>query len=653
MAAFRSVALSLSALLTLFYVAETQNETIQACDNPVYCYGELLDDIQTMEVFQDSKRFVDMPMRADPDTVLSAYNNLANITVDTLTQFVQEWFDLPGSDLMPWEPPDWTESPKFIDSISNEQYKEWASSLNGLWKTFGKKLNQSVYQHSSRHSLLAVNNPFIAPGGRFIEFYYWDSYWIIKGLLLCEMFNTTQGMIRNMGSLIERYGFVPNGGRVYYTKRSQPPLLTWMVYSYYEATNDTGFVKEMLPMLDKEYQFWMTNRSVYVPGCDCTANRYASTANVPRPESYREDIETASEVSEELQPELYSNIMSAAESGWDFSSRWLSTSGPMAGQLSSMRAKSIIPVDLNAILGANEILLYKLHRITGFDDFAEDYASAWTRRHSLFENLLWAETEGLYKDWSLEEGSHLNAVYASSLTPFYTYSLDKSLFNNTKGRLTLGRLKSLGFLGYPGGLPTSQNSTGQQWDFPNAWAPLQWFLVKGWEGADDQELNKAARNLTETWLRSNYQAWIQYNHSMFEKYNCTASGQPGGGGEYSLQSGFGWTNGVVLDLLSSYYTTNPPTVTTSSPSRSPYLWFIALVPISLFLLVTLLCICWCHYLYRNGKRRYWDRVRHEQLLHSSGSSEPQSPMVFSNQDAIDDNEDGGAIINNVYRRSDV
>ena len=97
------------------------------------------------------------------------------------------------------------------------------------------------------------------------------------------------------------------------------------------------------------------------------------------------------------------------------------------------------------------------------------------------------------------------------------YSLDKSSFNNTKGRLTLNRLKSLGFLGYPGGLPTSQNDSGQQWDFPNAWAPLQWFLVKGWEGADDEELKEAARNLTETWLRSNYQAWIQYNQSMFEK----------------------------------------------------------------------------------------------------------------------------------------
>ena len=139
----------------------------------------------------------------------------------------------------------------------------------------------------------------------------------------------------------------------------------------------------------------------------------------------------------------------------------------------------------------------------------------------------------------------------------------------------------------------------------------------------------------------------------FSQYNCTGSGVPGGGGEYIIQSGFGWTNGVALDLINSYYATqstpNPPSVTTSSSSSSPYLWFISIIPLSLLITVTLLCLCWCQYLYRTGKTRYWARVRHEQLLHSS--SEPQSPIVYSNPDAIDD--DNSNVINNVYRHSDV
>ena len=79
-----------------------------------------------------------------------------------------------------------------------------------------------------------------------------------------------------------RYGFVPNGGRVYYTKRSQPPLLTWMVSAYYESTNDSLFLREMLPVLDKEYEFWMSNRTAYVPSCNCIANRYSATITTPR-----------------------------------------------------------------------------------------------------------------------------------------------------------------------------------------------------------------------------------------------------------------------------------------------------------------------------------------------------------------------------------
>lgn len=104
-----------------------------------------------------------------------------------------------------------------------------------------------------------------------------------------------------------RYGLVPNGGRIYYTRRSQPPLLTWMVSVYYEFTNDSSILSELLPVLDKEYEFWMTNRTVYVPRCNCTANRYASPVTAPRynvhnyikllyttrPESYREDLMTS------------------------------------------------------------------------------------------------------------------------------------------------------------------------------------------------------------------------------------------------------------------------------------------------------------------------------------------------------------------------
>lgn len=80
-----------------------------------------------------------------------------------------------------------------------------------------------------RYSIIRRSLPFIIPGGRFRESYYWDSYWIVLGLLACDMEVTAQGLVRNLLDDVSTYGFVPNGGRIYYLNRSQPPLLSDMV----------------------------------------------------------------------------------------------------------------------------------------------------------------------------------------------------------------------------------------------------------------------------------------------------------------------------------------------------------------------------------------------------------------------------------------
>jgi len=112
-------------------------------------------------------------------------------------------------------------------------------------------------------------------------------------------------------------------------------------------------------------------------------------------------------------------------------------------------------------------------------------------------------------------------------------------------------INALGILNYPGGVPTSIILSNQQWDFPNAWPPLQWFLVKSLEnlGVEDQ-----ATFLVEQWVESNYAGFIKNNtKEMYEKYNATVIGETGTGGEYEAQVGFGWTNGVILDMLLEYF----------------------------------------------------------------------------------------------------
>ena len=131
----------------------------------------------------------------------------------------------------------------------------------------------------------------VVPGGRFREVYYWDSFWIIRGLLQCEMYDTVKGMLLNFVHLIEKFGKIPNGGRKYYLNRSQPPLFIQMVREYEQNTGDTDLVRCILPQMVQEFTYWQTEHLVTFDknGTEYRMIRYNCEDNGPRPESYFED----------------------------------------------------------------------------------------------------------------------------------------------------------------------------------------------------------------------------------------------------------------------------------------------------------------------------------------------------------------------------
>lgn len=144
-----------------------------------------------------------------------------------------------------------------------------------------------VLTSPDRYSLIALPKPFVVPGGRFREMYYWDSFFTIKGLIASGMFGTVRGMIENMGHLIDQYGFVPNGNRIYYLNRSQPPLLTWCLNAYFEKTHDVDFLRAAMPWLEKEMEFFTQNKKYSRPDWESHLFRYHVKSEGPRPESYR------------------------------------------------------------------------------------------------------------------------------------------------------------------------------------------------------------------------------------------------------------------------------------------------------------------------------------------------------------------------------
>jgi len=99
-----------------------------------------------------------------------------------------------------------------------------------------------------------------------------------------------------------------------------------------------------------------------------------------------------------------------------------------------------------------------------------------------------------------------------------------------------------------GGVTTTLETTGQQWDAPNGWAPLQWITIQGLENYGMHDL---AKETATRWIALNKKVY-QRTGKLMEKYNVYDTALDAGGGEYPSQDGFGWTNGVLLKLLKMY-----------------------------------------------------------------------------------------------------
>lgn len=190
-------------------------------------------------------------------------------------------------------------------------------------------------------------------------------------------------MLLNFFSVIDRYGFIPNGGRIYYLTRSHPPMLTGMVKAYVERTGDEKFISDAIHRLDVEFEFFENNRMHNVNGHRLAAYG-TDVLNGPRPESYREDYSEAQKHfdTEFERHQYYSEMIAGAESGWDFSSRWFIKNGTNIGQLYNIHAKSIIPVELNAMLYFNANTIAKFHKKLGNTNIAAKYEN---RAHQLFK----------------------------------------------------------------------------------------------------------------------------------------------------------------------------------------------------------------------------------------------------------------------------
>ncbi|KAG8955246.1 hypothetical protein FRC03_011247 [Tulasnella sp. 419] len=640
------------------------------CPSEIFCAGPLLHNVELAHIYPDSKTFVDKPTVYSSQVTVANFNALGQSpTVGAISQYVQTNFKSEGQELKPLAV-NITETPTFLkkSDIQNRLVRSWTGVVHTYWKDLIRNTDQSTLcarglnsAASCESSLIPLNHTFVVPGGRFREQYYWDSFWILEGLLKSELYDIARSTLENFMDEIANFGFIPNGGRVYYLNRSQPPVFVHMLSRYVDATKDYNILRRAIPLADAEIAWWTKNRAVQVVSpytkTSHTIYRYSVTNSAPRPESYAEDYETANgndlitPYTEKEKADLYAELASGAESGWDYSSRWsrepwsnrhnLTNLQPL---MRTLNVRGIGAVDLNSILYKAMLSLADLHELNeqrnqenSSKAMPSTYRKDATKLRSAIIDLMWDSSKLSFYDFNITSNSRSGFYSAAAFYPMWNDIWpDEVLADEQKA---MGMFASVGLVlsMYNGTYPSTFMTTGMQWDAPNTWPPHQYIIIQALSkvpssvstrpypqlssgvtslslvppnqlGLDRSQLPAQIDYLTrnpssggdinylngtwtdagfhkpgETWnqalrrgvinryFTSVFCSWYSTGGSiprvlaqlppdqllkahsdpsstghMYEKLNLLDIGASGSGGEYTVQAGFGWTNGVIL-----------------------------------------------------------------------------------------------------------
>jgi alpha,alpha-trehalase len=495
---------------------------------PSELYGALYREVQLAHLFPDSKTFADMTPTTSPQHVMSDYAKRTQPF--DLKAFVLNHFTLP---------------PRQSKAYVSDPKQSVTEHIDTLWSVLRRDPDANADPNAS---LLPLPYSYVVPGDRFDEIYYWDSYFIMLGLLQSGQTTLMKNELDNFATLIDRYGHIPNGNRSYYLSRSQPPFFAQMVQLAAQTDGDAAYV-EYLPELQQEYAYWMdgagrlqtgqAHRRVVRLSDGALLNRYWDDRDTPRDESYREDVETAQRLNGRNPQDLWRNLRAGGETGWDFSSRWFADGKTLA----SIQVTSLLPADLNSLLYDLERTLARAYRIKGDAALADDMQRrADARAHAIREHL-WDAQMHAFGDYDFVAHTLTHRLSAATVYPLYmgiaTKAQASAVASTVRGQLLRA-----------GGLATTTVRSGQQWDEPNGWAPLQYLAVMGLRRYGEDDL---AKQIAQRWIQNNT-AYYSHTGKLVEKYDvdAKAGSSSAGGGEYPLQDGFGWTNGVLRTLMALY-----------------------------------------------------------------------------------------------------
>lgn len=367
-------------------------------------------------------------------------------------------------------------------------------------------------------SLIGLPNPYLVPaheGGHdydFNELYYWDSYFMVQGMLDAEHKNLVVGILENLLDLQKRFKIIPNASRTYLTGRSQPPLLTSFIFDVYEAFEmDKKWLKNAIEIARQEYEtVWMGTTK-------------PNWRNVYKGLSRNYDINMLNDLAE-------------TESGWDMTPRF------------EHKALNFLPVDLNALLFKYETDFARAARIFNDDAKAKRWENAARRRKKTINELMWSNLHEFYFDYNYVKEKRGSVKSLAGFYPMWAGMVDD--------RQAWQMVKNLRHFDQRGGLSATDQQLSEllpgqiptQWAYPNGWAPLHFIVVKALQRYG---YTHDAKRIALQWLKTNLD-WFNKNNLFLEKYNVVQPDKPPTKGVYPSPVGFGWTNAVFERFCQEY-----------------------------------------------------------------------------------------------------
>jgi alpha,alpha-trehalase len=397
--------------------------------------------------------------------------------------------------------------------INPDETIEARKHIEKYWK------KTTRFNPKDHESLIGLPKPYLVPsyvekvGFDYDELYYWDSYFMVQGMLNEEHKELVMGILENLTSLFTRYKIIPNASRTYLMGRSQPPFLTTFILDVYQAYSlDKKWLTGMMDIAKQEYEtVWLgvkkPNERLVYKGL----SRYYDL-------NYLHDL-------------------AEAESGWDMTPRF------------DRKALNYLPVDLNALLYKYETDFARVARMLDDKREAAKWEDAAARRKAIMDELMWDRIRGMYYDYNFVKKKRGSVNSLAAFFPMWAGMVDeKQAAALVK---SLKRFENRGGLATTDALPLGQFVLGSlptQWAYPNGWAPLQYIVVRALERYG---YHREARKVATKWLKTNLN-WFNKNGVFLEKYNVVSPDKPPLKGVYPSQTGFGWTNAVFERFCQDY-----------------------------------------------------------------------------------------------------